>query len=114
MGYEIINNIDKGYFSLIRAYRGNNPKYPINYYLNKFNIDLNDYWIVKRTSNFRFLDIKDIEKYAGFTCFRKDTFNKEDIDKWLDLIYNELNISIPFLTKPFPPVEIYNKINIVE
>ena len=113
MGYEIINNIDKGYFCLIKANRGNNPKYPIDYYLDKFNIDLNDYLLMKRSGNFRFINIEDIEKWAGVICFKKDIFNKEDIDKWLDFLYKDLEISLLFLDRPFPPIEILNKIKIV-
>tara|TARA_R110000796_G_scaffold171070_4_gene288066 strand:+ start:977 stop:1333 length:357 start_codon:yes stop_codon:yes gene_type:complete len=115
MGYEIINNIDKGYFDLVKANRGNSPKYPIDYYLDKFNIDLNDYWIMKKSNTFRFIDIKDMEKWSGVICFRKDTFNKEHIDKWIKLIYDKLDLNgvMKYLNKPFPPIEIFNKIKIV-
>jgi len=111
MGYEIKNNINEGYFSLIKAYRGDNPKYPINYYLDKFNIDLNDYWILKKSGRFRLLDIEDIEKYSGIMCFKKNMYNKQEIDKWLNFL---LNKRIPYLNNPFPPIEIYNKIKIIE
>jgi len=116
MKYEIINNIDKGYFCLIKANRGNNPKYPIDYYLDKFNVDLDDYFILKCSNRFRFINKQDIEKWAGVMCFKKDIFNKEDIDKWIIFVYDNLSLNgvMKYLNRPFPPIEIYNKIKLVE
>ena len=109
MGYSITKNIDKGYFNLNKNKKSNHT---VDYLLNKFNIDLDDYWIMKKSSNQRLVNIEDIEKWSGVICFRKDTFNKEDIDKWLNFLYKDL--SMKYLNKPFPPIEIFNKIKIID
>ena len=111
MKYEMVNNIDKGYFYLVKNNRGNHK---IDYYLNKFNINLNEYHIMKGSGNFRFIDKEDIDKWASIIYFDKDIYNKEDIQKWLNFLYKDLKISLNFLNRPFPPKEIFNKIKIVE
>ena len=117
MKYEMVNNIDKGYFQITKANSTGGSRVRvtnnIDYYLDKFNIDLNDYWILKKSGNFRLLDIGNIERYSGIMCFKKDTFNKEHIDKWLYFLYKDLKVSIPYLNNPFPPVEILSKIKII-
>ena len=76
MKYEIINNINKGYFRLVKR---NNVGEDIEYYLDKHNIDLNDYWILKSSNKFRFIDIKDINRWANIMCFNKEKFDKQHI-----------------------------------
>jgi len=110
MGYNITNNIDKGWFRLLKR---SNVNKSINYHLDKHNIDLDDYFILKYSNKFRFTNKQDIEKYAGVICFKKDIFNKEDIDKWLNLINNKLKVNCRFLVRPFPPISVFNKIKLV-
>ena len=62
MGYNITNNIDKGWFRLVKNSKVNKS---INYYLDKFNVDLDDYLLMKSTCNFRFIEIKDINRWAN-------------------------------------------------
>jgi len=109
MRYIITNNIDKGWFYLVKR---SNVGEDIEYYLDKHNIDLNDYWILKCSNKFRFINKQDIEKWAGVIFFKKDIFNKEDIEKWLDF-HNSFDYQLKYLNKPFPPIEILNKINII-
>lgn len=111
MGYELVNHKDKGWFYSYKVKRSDES---LEYLLDKHNIDLNDYLILKQSGKFRFLDIEDRYKYAGITCFRKDIFKKEDIERWLDLIYNELDITLTFLTKTFPDISLMNKINVIQ
>ena len=110
MKYEIINNINKGYFRLVKR---NNVGEDIEYYLDKFNVDLNDYWILKSSNKFRFINKEEIEKWASVICFKKDVYDKEHIDKWLDF-HNSFDYQLKYLVKPFPPIEILNKIKLVE
>jgi len=72
-------------------------------------IDFNNYWILKKSDKIRFLDEIN-EKYSGFILFDKKVYTKEYIQKWLDFIYNDNLIQIKFLSKPFPPDYILNKI----
>ncbi len=93
-------------FSLIFSNRSN---YKINHFLT-FNKD--DYYIYKRTgkqkevSYDKFLEFE----YNGYIFFRKDLYSNIEINKWIDFLYSFISIS--FLDKPFPPIEIINKITI--
>ena len=109
MGYSITKNIDKGYFQISKNKKSN---YTIDYYLNKFNINLNEYHILKCSNKFRFIDVKDIDKYSGVIFFNKNICSKEDIDKWLDF-HNSFDYRLIYLHKPFPPIEMLNKIKII-
>ena len=109
MGYNITNNIDKGWFRLLKR---SNVNKSINYHLDKHNIDLDDYFILKYSNKFRFTNKQDIEKYAGVICFKKDVYDKEHIDKWLDF-HNSFDYQLKYLVRPFPPIEILNKIKLV-
>ena len=111
MGYELVNHKDKGWFYSYKVKRRDDS---LEYLLDKYNINLDDYYILKQSGKFRFLDIEDRYKYAGITCFSKDRFSKGDIDKWLDLIYGELDLTINFLTRPFPDISLMNKIRVIE
>lgn len=111
MGYEIRNNIEKGYLQLIK---NNKLIESFENILDKHNVDLDDYWVIKMTDRFRFIEKDRYEKYAGIICFSKKIYKKEDIQKWIDFLYNRLDLMIKYLTKPFPPVEILNKIKLVD
>ena len=109
MGFNFYKNIDKGWFRLLKMRNYNES---IDYYLDKFNVDLDDYWILKYSNKFRFINKQDIEKYAGVICFKKDIFNKEHIDKWLDF-HNSFDYRLKYLVRPFPPISVFNKIKII-
>lgn len=111
MGYEVVNNIDKGYFFLYKVVRSNES---FEYLLDKHKVDLDDYWVLKTSGNFRFLEKDQYKKYSGIICFRKDFFKKEYIELWLNVIYGRLDLTINYLTKPFPPIEMLNKIKVVK
>jgi len=115
-GYVFVISQDKSWFyaSKYKPTKYERGNHTIDYYLDKFNIDLNDYWTMKKSGNFRFINKEEINKWSGIICFRKDYFNKEHIQIWLNFLYKDLKISIPYLNKPFPPIEIFNKIKIVE
>jgi len=110
MGYEIRNNIDKGYFCLIKATKSNES---FEYILDKHKVDLNDYWVLKTTRKFRFLKMDDYKKYSGITCFKKDLFKKEDIELWINFLI-KIDLTINYLSKPFTPVEMLNKIKVIK
>ena len=107
------NYLDKGWFYLVKRKK---EKDSIEDILSKYDIDLNNYWILKYTDRFRFIDIDELYDYAGFICFRKDIFNKEHIDMWIEFIYNDLGLKGPmtYLVKPLPAKEIMSKINLIE
>jgi hypothetical protein len=115
-GYLFIFIKNKNYFYLnkhkpTKGIRGN---VDIDYYINKNNIDFNDYYIIKKTGNFRILDIKDIEKYSGVICFHKSMYSLDYINLWFNFLYKEIKISVPYLSMPFPPEYMLNKIKVVE
>ena len=112
MEYEIrIKDMHKGYFRLMKMSRANHT---IDYLLNKHNINLDDYLLMKRSGNFKFINIEDIDKWSGIICFRKDIYCRENIELWLNFLYKDLKISLNYLDRPFPPIQILNKIKIVE
>jgi len=114
VGYGIENSIGKiggECFLLAKAKRSN---LKLEYYLNQFDVD--DYWILKSTNRFRLVDIEDLLtfKYAGFFLFKKSIFSKEWIEEWIEFLYKELKISIPYLSKPFPPTYIKTLLKTIE
>lgn len=111
MGYKLINNLKNGFFDNIKC-----CYYSFSFYesLKRKNINVEDYWILKKTGNFKLLEKHEYEKYAGVIGFKKDLFKKEDIELWIYKIYKELNMSMPYLSKPFPPIEMLNKIKVVQ
>jgi hypothetical protein len=110
MGYKINNNIDKGYFEIGK---NKSSDFSINNILEKYNIDLNDYYIIKGTNNFRLINVDDIPNYAGVVCFHKDMYSLEYINRWIDFLYKEINIHPQFLHKP-PPEYMLNKIKVIQ
>ena len=87
------------YFGLIRCRRSN---LYLKDLLTLFNID--DYYIMKRSGKQRIVSIEDVKEFrhAGYTFYRKDLYDLEHIENWLDFINNDLG-SLPYLTKPLPP-----------
>ena len=104
------NYLDKGWFYLVKRKK---EKDSIEDIINRYNINLNDYWILKCSNRFRFIDMDEIYNYAGIICFRKDLFKRQDIQRWLDW-YNGFDYQIKYLVKPLPPIQYLNKIKIVE
>jgi len=78
----------------------------LDYFIKDINLD--DYIIIKRTNNFRILEEKDIEKYAGFLLIKKDEFDEDNFNRWNDWLKN--NVSTKYLSKPFPNFNPFEKI----
>jgi hypothetical protein len=70
-----------------------------------------DYYVLKATSNFRFIELNELEKYAAIVFFKKELYNKDFIQRWLD--FTKL-MDNKFLNKPFPPEYMLEKIIVVD
>ena len=79
----------------------NLSKRKLSDYLLLFNIG--DYYIFKSTSKQRQVSIEEFLefKYASYTFFKKDLYDKKYIEMWLEYIYNVDEIK--FIIKPLPP-----------
>jgi len=109
---ESVNKVGGDYFWLYYSRRYN--KY-LDYYLKMF--DINDYYIYKSTNKFRRITIiEDLYefKYSGYIFFKKSVYNYKEIDEWINFINISPNLSLKYLIKPFPPIEIIDKINIIK
>lgn len=84
-------------------------KYNLEYFLI---FTKNDYWIYKSTGKQKEVTYEEFLKfeYASYIFFRKDLYNRDDINKWIDFIGQFGGIM--YLNKPFPKIEIINKIKI--
>ena len=97
------------YFKIYKIESSEKRDRPLIQYLT---FDPNNYWIYKTTGKQKevsyeeFLDFK----HSGYTFFKKDLYNKDDINKWIDFLYSFT--SIPYLSKPLPPIEYIQKIKI--
>jgi hypothetical protein len=90
---------------------------PIEHYLDQLNLD--EWYIYKRTNKFRRADIEELIelKFAGYIFFNKKIYDYIIIDEWIEFYHEELKFGGGgsgggFLTKPFPPIYIKNKIRI--
>jgi hypothetical protein len=111
MNYDFINRLDKGYFRLVkRNFDGIN----IKIILDKYNIDFNDYHIIKQTDSFRLINLNDIFNYSGVICFHKSMYSLEYINLWFNFLYKELKIQPKFINIPFPPEYMLNKIKVIK
>jgi hypothetical protein len=107
MKFCLDGNPNNKWFSLVKR---KTSKYEMQYILEKYNIDLNDYYIIKGTKLFKIINVDDIPNYAGVVCFHKSMYSVEYINLWFD----KININItPYLVKPFPPEYMLNKIKII-
>ena len=100
------------WFSIIRS---NKSSTPIEYYLDQLNLD--EWYIYKMTGKFRRADINELIefKYAGYIFFNKKLYNDAEIDEWIEFYHEDLKLGCSggsFLSKPFPPIYIKNKIRI--
>ena len=102
-----IGKVGDDYFKLSYARRS---KYNLEYFLT---FDPNLYFIYKSTRHQKevsyeeFLDFK----YSRYIFFKKDLYNKDDINKWIDWFITNTG-GVMYLDKPTPPIEILNKIKI--
>jgi len=85
------------------------PKFIIEEY------NLDKYILVKGSSNFRIISKEDIYnyKYCSVLLFKKEYYKQEDFELWFNFLI-QYKIDCKFLTKPFPPIEVINKIKIIE
>jgi hypothetical protein len=97
------------WFSIIKA---NTSLIPIDYYLNKLNLD--EWYIYKMTANFRRASIEELIefKYSSYIFFNKKFYDYIEIDEWIKFYQQELKLGDGYLSKPFPPIYIKNKVRI--
>lgn len=76
-------------------------------------IKYDEYYMYKLTGKQREVTIEDFFefKYAGYVFFKKDLYNKQWIDMWIEFI-NSIG-PINYLDKPLPPFH-PSKINIIK
>lgn len=103
MSDKTIKNIKKVGGDFFILYYLRKSELTLYFYLNQFNPD--DYWIYKSTRMFREVSYQELLefKYAGYIFFKKDLYDKEYIDIWIEFV-NILG-GIQYLNKPFPPFQ---------
>ena len=106
--------IGEDYFMLKCDREKRNKKYNLQHYLNLFNFD--EYWCYKSSNKFK--NIKTLEElkefnYSAYIFFKKTKYNRESIENWIKWLNNN-NISLTYLSKPFPPISLIDKIEIIE
>jgi len=84
----------------------------LQFYLNQFNPK--DYYIYKSTNRFKEVNYEDLLefKYSGYILFKKDLYDKEWIDIWIDFLSYVKTNSFQYLSKPFPAFNPEDKIKI--
>ena len=92
--------------------KSNKSSTPIEYYLNKLNLD--EWYIYKRTNKFKRANTEELNelKFAGYILFNKKFYNDAEIDEWIKFIYKNKLFDNGYLSKPFPPKTLMNKIRI--
>jgi hypothetical protein len=100
------------WFSIIKA---NTSLIPIEHYLDQLNLD--EWYIYKQTNKFRRATIEELLefKYAGYILFNKKIYDYIIIDEWIEFYQQGLKFGSggsSYLSKPFPPIYIKNKIRI--
>ena len=85
----------------------------LDFFLKQFNLE--DYIILKGSNSFRIVSTEDFLefKHSNYVFFSKDKYEVNDIQRWLDTINKELKIPVNYLNKPFPPISIIDKINVI-
>ena len=90
------------YFKFIKD---NNSNTHLKDYINLFNFD--DYWCYKTTNRQRLVNQQEFLelKHSGYTFYKKELYDKDNIDEWIDFIYNVGGHpkGIQYLVKPTPP-----------
>lgn len=76
-------------------------------------LNLDNYHIYKMTNKFKRVTSEEflIFEYGGYIFFNKVIYNLKDIERWIKWLYDN-KLDYHFLNKPFPPVEVLNKIQI--
>jgi len=109
--YKEINYLTTKGYGWIELHKARRSSIPLEVFLK--DIDLNEYWILKSTNSFKFLEIDELKKYSGFILFDKTIYKKEDIEQWFEYLkVNKINFN--FLGKPFPSFEITKLISVYE
>ena len=98
MGYSNLRKVGGDYFRIQKKTKSNNS---LDFYTNQFNPD--DYYIYKATNKFKEVSTKEFLdfKYAKYIFFKKELYDKNWIDLWID--WTTTNSNIKFLDNPFPP-----------
>jgi hypothetical protein len=88
------------YFILIHSTRSN---LYLKDFVDKFNF--NDYWCYKTTAKQRLVtEAEFLEfKHAGYTFFKKDLYDKEHTQLWIDWIKTTISGRMQYMAKPVPP-----------
>jgi hypothetical protein len=96
----LINCITSKWFKLIYSRKETKT---LQDHLDKFNIE--EYFIYKVTNRQRQVSIEDLYefKYGGYILFKKDIFDKEYIDIWIEYLNQDKLRGIQYLSKPLPP-----------
>ena len=100
MGYRIENG------KCIRLMKNTKSVKSLDFFIKDLILD--DYIIIKMTCNFKIIDKKDIEKYAGILLIKKDNFNYDNFNNWINWI--KQNVKFNYLSKPFPDFDPFPKI----
>jgi len=84
----------------------------LQFYLNQFNHE--DYYIYKSSDRFKEVSYNDLLefKYAGYIFFKKDIYDKNHIDMWINYLYSIKDMRFLYLNIPFPPFNPEDKIKI--
>ena len=95
-----IRKVGGDYFKLIYSRKSNKN---LQFHLDRFNHE--DYYIYKSSNRFKEVSYQDILEFknGGYIFFKKDLYDNEVIENWINWLYsNKLN-RFPYLSIPFPP-----------
>ena len=78
------------------------------------NFNLDDYYIYKASASQKEITPEEflLFKYSKYILFKKEIYNKTDIDTWLNFIIIN-KIKIIYITNPLPSIELTKKIEIL-
>lgn len=84
----------------------------LQFYLNQFNHE--DYYIYKSTGRFKEVSYEDLLEFknGGYIFFKKDLYDNEVIDSWINWLYSNRLNRFSYLNIPFPPFNPEDKIKI--
>jgi hypothetical protein len=88
---------------------------PIEHYLEQINFD--EWHIYKKSNRFKKVSKKEVYAFdfSGYIFFNKKLYNHAEIDEWIEFYQQELKFGSDgggYLSKPFPPIYIKNKVRI--
>jgi hypothetical protein len=98
-----------------RLDRLNKSSVKIDHYLEQINFD--EWHIYKKSNRFKKVSKKEVYAFdfSGYIFFNKKLYNDAEIDEWIEFYHEDLKLGCSggsFLSKPFPPIYIKNKIRI--